>query len=70
MVSPVLLDHLIVQVNPVWCIALAARRPQGDQAAANSLALHFNLLESLWHRFARLAHEAALDGTGRSSMRG
>ncbi len=40
---------------------------QGDQAAADTLALHAILLESLWHRFARLAHEAA-DGTKNGSM--
>ncbi len=39
---------------------------QGDQAAADTLSLHAILLESLWHRFARLAHETA-DGTKNGS---
>lgn len=40
---------------------------QGDQAAADTISLHAILLESIWHRFARLAHEAA-DGTKNGSM--
>lgn len=40
---------------------------QGDQAAAETLSLHAILLESLWHRFARLASETA-DGTKNGSM--
>ena len=39
---------------------------QGDQAAADTLILHAILLESLWQRFARLAHETA-DGTKNGS---
>ena len=40
---------------------------QGDQAAADTVTLHTILLESLWQRFARLAHETA-DGTKNGSM--
>ena len=39
----------------------------GDAAAAEEIARHYSVLESLWHRFARLAHETAIDGSARSS---
>lgn len=39
----------------------------GDQACSDELARHFSILESLFHRFARQAHEALKDDRPRAS---
>jgi AcrR family transcriptional regulator len=40
----------------------------GDQAAADELARHYSVLEALWHRFARTAHEISAEDPARGSV--
>jgi hypothetical protein len=40
----------------------------GDQAAADELARHYSVLEAIWHRFARTAHEISAGDPARGSV--
>ena len=64
--SRVPLDRQRERIQALAQVGVGLGGLQGDQAAADTLAAHAILLESIWHRFARLAHETA-DGTKNGS---